>query len=214
MTPIGLASASILAALCAATLVAATPPVPDPGARWVAVGEVRYHARDALSAWSGAAAIDDLTVTLEPGDLGTLRLTAVVRPATFESGNFLRDRQARREVFESDVFPTATLVARAGADAAGRALPAEGAVDVALEAELTLHGVTRPYAIAATLARATPGVGGVGAVRAEAAFTVSIEAHGMRRPALVGLVTDDEVRVTVTATATAPPDPAPTPTTP
>jgi polyisoprenoid-binding protein YceI len=212
MTPIRLASASILAAVCAATLAAATPLAPGAGARWVAAGEVRYHARDALSAWSGAAAIDDLTVTLDPGDLGTLRLTAVVRTATFGSGNFLRDRQARREVFESDAFPTATLVARAGANAAGRALPAEGAVDVALEAELTLHGVTRPYAIVATLARATPGVAGMGAVRAEAAFTVSVEAHGMRRPALFGLLTDDEVRVTVTATAH--PDPAPTPTTP
>jgi polyisoprenoid-binding protein YceI len=180
--------------------------------RWEATGEVRYHARDALTAWIGVAEIASMSVMLDPNDLGTLRLTATVRTASFGSGNFLRDRQARREVFASDAYPIATLVARAGPDAAGRGIPATGAVAITLEAELTLHGVTRPYLVAAELQRAAPGADVAAAIHAEAAFTVSIEAHRMRRPSLLGLVTDDEVRVTVAATAH--PAPAPTPTTP
>jgi polyisoprenoid-binding protein YceI len=186
----------------------AQPAVP----RWEAAGEVRYHARDALTAWSGVAEIAAMDVTLDPDDLGTLRLTATVRTASFGSGNFLRDRQARREVFASDTYPSATLVARAGPAAAGRGLPATGAVAITLEAELTLHGVTRRYLVTAELRRAPPGTDGVAAIHAEAEFAVSIEGHGMRRPSLFGLVTDDEVRVTVAATAR--PAPAPTPTTP
>ena len=209
-------SATILVvAFLAVQVVALAPaqaPAQAPGPGWVAGGEFRYHARDALTDWSGVAEIAELDVSLDPEDLGTLRLTAIVRPASLVSGNFLRDRQGRREGFEVDAFPTATLVARAGPDAAGRRLPPEGAVDITLQGELTLHGVTRPYAIAAALARAAPGDDETGAIQAEAAFTVSMEAHGMRRPSLFGLVTDDEVRVTVTATAR--PDPAPTPTTP
>ncbi|MBW6454807.1 MAG: hypothetical protein K0A98_02890 [Trueperaceae bacterium] len=46
---------------------------------------------------------------------------------------------------------------------------------------------------------------------AEADFEVSLTAHGMRRPALLGLVTDDLVQVSLVATAR--PDPVPSPTT-
>jgi polyisoprenoid-binding protein YceI len=212
MTPKRPGGAAVLAvalALAQATMLA---PAQAPGARWVAAGEVHYHARDALTAWSGGAEIDELDVALDPDDLGTLRVTARVRPGSFGSGNFLRDRQARRELFEVDAFPTATLVARAHPDATGRGLPPQGTVDLVLEAELTLHGVTRPYPVTARLTRPASGEGEPATIHAEAAFTVSIEAHGMRRPSLFGLVTDDEVRVTVTVTAR--PGPAPTPTTP
>jgi hypothetical protein len=94
----------------------------DAGATWTAGGEVRYEARDALSAWSGVAEIADLVVTLDPEDLRTLRLAAVVQPASFSSGNFLRDLQARREVFQVDDHPEIRLTARA-ADRARHAPP-------------------------------------------------------------------------------------------
>jgi polyisoprenoid-binding protein YceI len=188
----------------------------DAGATWTAGGEVRYEARDALSAWSGVAEIADLVVTLDPEDLRTLRLAAVVQPASFSTGNFLRDLQARREVFQVDDHPEIRLTARAAADTPFRSLPAGGAVPLALDAELTLHGVTRAYRIEATLRRDGSGdalapAEAAARVHAEATFVVSLTAHGMRRPTLFGLVTDDEVRVVVAAWGH--PDPAPTPTT-
>jgi polyisoprenoid-binding protein YceI len=210
-----------IALLLVASCVVATVPVAtgtvasaalDAGAAWAARGEVRYEARDALSAWSGVAEIADLRVTFDPGDVRTLRLAAVVQPASFSSGNFLRDLQARREVFQVDAHPVARLDARAAADTPSRPLPVGGTLSLVLDAELTLHGVTRAYRIEASLSRGGPGdAAAADHVQAEASFVVSLTAHGMRRPTLFGLVTDDEVRVSVAASGH--PVPVPTPTT-
>lgn len=177
---------------------------------WNAAGEVRYEASDALAAWSGRAPLEAIELTLDPDDLGTLVLAVHVRPAAFDSRNPLRDGRARATVFEVGLHPVATLVGAAPPSERGvRIGPGETRV-VALEADLTLHGTTLPYRIDLTLTR--PTAGGDEPWRAEAAFAVSLTAHGMRRPALLGLVTDDEVRVSVQATGR--PVPPPTPTTP
>jgi polyisoprenoid-binding protein YceI len=209
--------ALLLVAACAvATATVATAAVAtaalDAGAAWTARGEVRYEARDALTAWSGVAEIADLVVTFDPEDIRTLRLAAVVHPASFSSGNFLRDLQARREVFQVDAHPEARLSARAAADTPFGPLPVGGTLSLVLDAELTLHGVTRAYRIEASLQRGGSGdAAEADHVHAEASFVVSLTAHGMRRPTLFGLVTDDEVRVSVAAWGH--PGPAPTPTT-
>jgi len=194
-------------ATCFGSLVARAQGAAPPA--WSAVGEVRYEARDALAAWSGVAPLAAIVATFDAADLRTLHLEASVAPAEFRSGNLLRDRAGRREVFESDLFPTASLTARPASGAGPRALPPGATATLALDAELTLHGVTRSYVIEVDVVRSGDGT----EVRAVATFVVSLEAHGMRRPTLLGLVTDDAVRVTVTATATEPRDPGPTPTT-
>jgi polyisoprenoid-binding protein YceI len=174
---------------------------------WVAAGEVRYEARDALASWSGVAAIRTFELDFDPDDPRSLHLTATVATADFRSGNVLRDRTARRDVFRTELFPTATLAARPALEAAVAALAPGGEATWLLDADLTLHGVTRRYRIEAAATRSDDGA----EVGAEASFVVSLEAHGMLRPSLLGLLTDDAVRVRVTATARL--DPAPTPTT-
>jgi polyisoprenoid-binding protein YceI len=176
---------------------------------WRTGGEVRYEARDALASWAGVAPLEALDLWFDPDDPGALRLEAVVLPAAFDSGNGLRDLRARRSVFDTERFPEARLVALAAPG--GGAAPAEPGATVALtlDAELTLHGVTLPYRLEVRLtvqadADEPP------RYLAETAFEVSLTAHGMRRPALLALVTDDLVRVSVTAWAHPGPGPSST----
>jgi polyisoprenoid-binding protein YceI len=208
------ATAAVVATVAIVPTGTVATAAPDAGAAWAARGEVRYEARDALSDWSGVAEIVDLVVTFDPEDVRTLRLAAVVHPASFSSGNFLRDLQARREVFRVDAHPEARLSARPAAGTPLRPLPVGGTLSLVLDAELTLHGVTRAYRIEASLRRGGSGDGGAAAevdhVHAEASFVVSLTAHGMRRPTLFGLVTDDEVRVSVVASGHPGPEPTPT----
>lgn len=199
---VGLAAAS--AAAREAGTTATSGPV------WRTDGEVRYEARDPLASWTGVAPLAALYLWFDPDDTGALRLEAVVVPAAFDSGNALRDGRARRSVFDSERYPEARLVAVA-APGQTVAAPEPGAtVSLALDAELTLHGVTLPYRLDVRLT-ARPDPDGTPRYHAEAAFDVSLTAHGMHRPSLLGLVTDDLVRVAVAVWAH--PDPAPSSTT-
>lgn len=181
----------LLALLLAAPAAAASAPVDAPRAgAWTASGEVVYEARDALATWRGRAALARATVAFDPGRPEALAVEAVVRPADFRSGNVARDANARITVFEVATHPEA--VARVTADPAAGPPRADGdGVEVPVSVALTLHGVTRVYPALARLAR--DGDGWVGTLE----LTVSVEAHGMRRPRLLGLVTEDAVRLEV-----------------
>jgi polyisoprenoid-binding protein YceI len=164
---------------------------------WQVAGEVRYVARDALASWSGVAPLAG-EATFDPNDPAGLLLRARVATAAFSSGNFLRDQRARARVFRSDAHPEALLVARAQGESPPLAVGAT--ITLALIAELTLAGVTRTYPIEATITTESAADGGM-RLRATATFAVSLTAHGMERPALLGLVTEDAVVVQVSATA-------------
>lgn len=197
-----------LAALLLGGVALATGAVSGDG--WRTSGEVRYLARDALASWSGSAPVRELRLSFDPRDPGSLRLEALVEPAAFDSGNRLRDGRARAAVFATDAFPEARLVAAAAGGPTTPALAPGAPVVLLLEGELTLHGVTLPYRFEARLS-AEEDDAGRPSYRAEADLDVSLTAHGMRRPSLLGLVTDDLVRVSLVATAR--PDPAPSSTT-
>jgi hypothetical protein len=62
---------------------------------------------------------------------------------------------------------------------------------VPIAVDLTLHGVTVRYAAEALLAPDGPDWTGT------AVLTLSLEAHGMRRPRLLGILTEDAVRLEV-----------------
>ena len=166
---------------------------------WQASGEVRYFARDALAAWSGVAPLAEALATFDPSLPGDIAFTARVETGRFSSGNFLRDQRARAQVFRSADHPEAILSAR-GTDASLPPLAAGGTLIVPLAATLTLAGVTLPYAIELTLTAALEPDGALG-IDVSTRFAVSLDAHGMVRPALLGLVTEDLVWVQVTATA-------------
>jgi polyisoprenoid-binding protein YceI len=163
---------------------------------WSGEGEVSYHARDQAASWSGVAPIGDHEAHFDPDNLASLRLEVQLAPASFNSGNGLRDAQARRTVFDVNRFPEARLEAAAASGTPSQPLVAGVATEVTLEGDLTLHGVTRRYPIVLQLLLSVDAAG-TPTIEAEGAFVVSLEAHGMRRPWLLGLLTEDEVRVEV-----------------
>ncbi len=182
----------LLAALvvAAAMAVPASAQEPGPPDAWTVEGEAVYEARDSLASWSGRAPLASAELRFDPVDPVDLDLTAVVRPAAFDSGNPLRDLNARRTVFEVDDHPEAIARATAApADGPPRRVPGGWAVPIAVD--LTLHGVTVRYAAEAQLDR--DGADWTGT----AVLTLSLEAHGMQRPRLLGILTEDPVRLEV-----------------
>jgi polyisoprenoid-binding protein YceI len=149
-----------------------------------------YEARDPLATWSGTAPLASAELRFDPTDPTTLELAAGVRPEAFDSGNLLRDANARRTVFEVAEHPEATAVAVAD-PTAGPARRAGAGWVVPIAVDLTLHGTTVRYAAEARLER--DGTDWTGT----ALLTLSLEAHGMRRPRLLGILTEDAVRLEV-----------------
>lgn len=174
---------------------------------WLVEGEIAYQARDQATSWRGVAALSEVQATFDLDDLRSLRLEARLAPAAFNSGNGLRDSMARRTVFDVAQFPEAVLQGSAAAGTTATPLLPGLATSLTLDASLTLHGVTRPLTITLQLLRSTD-ASGLPTVAGEASFVISLEAHGMRRPRLLGLLTDDEVLVVVQVVAR----PLPTPT--
>lgn len=186
---LGMVHRAILLLVWFAGCVAAAQPAPADASDWAVTGEVTYEARDALTTWTGTAPLTAV-LTFDPDAPASLRVAATVRPADFRSGAFLRDLTARRTVFEVDRFPEARAVV--GLDPAAPDPGWQGdRLHVDLIVDLTLHDVTRRYLVAAEATRAD------GAIHATASFEVSLEGHGMRRPSLLGLVTEDAVRLHV-----------------
>ncbi|MFN2321393.1 MAG: YceI family protein [Trueperaceae bacterium] len=187
-----LSAHQLLAALvlAAALTVPASAQESRPSGAWTVEGEAVYEARDSLASWSGRAPLVSAELRFDPADPADLDLTAVVPPAAFDSNNPLRDLNARRTVFEVDDHPEARARATADPDA-GPPRRVAGGWAVPIAVDLTLHGVTIRYAAEARLDR--DGAEWTGT----AVLTLSLEAHGMRRPRLLGIVTEDAVRLEV-----------------
>jgi polyisoprenoid-binding protein YceI len=183
--PVPLSVAGIL--LAAASALAQTQPTELlPG------HEVRYVARDQLTAWVGRAPLAELTLELDTGDLRRSRLRAVVHPADFDSGVAFRDATGRRTVFASDEHPEAVFELLA---VAGEALDLPEPSDRTLRATGTLEirGVRREIEADVTLARRGD------EVDVRATFAVSLEAFGLSAPRFLMLVAEDHVAVEVEA---------------
>ncbi len=157
---------------------------------WVVEGEAVYVARDPLASWSGRAPLAFAELRFDPVDPVDLELTARVHPSDFDSGNPLRDLDARRTVFDVADHPAASAHATADPEAGPpRRVPGGWAVPIAVD--LTLHGVAVRYAAEALLERDGENWTGT------AVLVLSLEAHGMRRPRLLGILTEDAVRLEV-----------------
>jgi len=157
-------------------------------------GSVTYSARDARGSWQGTAPLTSLTLTPEAGGL---RVSAVLEPGGFSSGNFIRDGNARFTVFEVGRYPTATLTGTLPLDDALTGPEPRSRTQTApFTGELTLHGVTRSLTFPVTVTRA-------GAqVSAEGTFAVLLSDFNMTRPSLFGVVVDDRVEVSASLTGT------------
>lgn len=155
------------------------------------VGEVRYHAADQRSAWTGVAPLHVERLDADLAALDEARLEALVRVADLRSGNALRDYQARAGVFDAANHPEVRF----------RLTEVVGGLDPSLDVPqplellgvLTVRGVERTVRVAASV------VVGAAHVEVTARFEVSLETFGIAAPRFLTLVVDDAVAIEVDA---------------
>lgn len=149
---------------------------------------VEYEASDPNGVWQGRAPLETLALTFDDEALSELSLEATLDPGKFNSGNVIRDANARRGVFETGQYPTITLSAR-GVQADAVSLAEGETKRVELLGRLEMHGVTNEVTVPAEVSRED------GTLRAEGAFDVLLSDYNMNRPSFLGTTVDDEVTV-------------------
>ena len=149
---------------------------------------IEYEASDPSGAWQGRAPLETLELTFDDEALGELSLEATLDPGKFDSGNFIRDANARRGVFETGQYPVITLSAE-GVQADAASLAEGETRRVTLVGRLEMHGVTNEVTVPAEVSRES------GTLRAEGAFDVRLSDYNMDRPSFLGTTVDDEVTV-------------------
>ena len=150
-------------------------------------GEVTYHAQDQRERFTGRAPIARLELTRDPQQLARLQLVVAVATGRFDSGNFIRDANARRTLFDSRTYPEATFTSPV--ERAFLQLADGESMRVTLEGELNIRGTTRRLAVPLTLARQGE------TLHAEGGFTVRLGDYDLPRPTFLWLQVEDEVEV-------------------
>ena len=158
---------------------------------------VEYTASDPSGSWSGRAPVASLTFKLDPNNVRTAQLSVTVQPGAFDSGNFIRDANARRVVFETGQYPDITFELAALQTSKNNLEDGE-TLHLTLFGTLTMHGVSHDLTTPATVNRS-------GATfTASGAFDVLLSDYGMRRPSFFGTEVDDRVQLTFDIQARAP----------
>ena len=151
---------------------------------------IEYRASDSNDTWQGRAPLETLTLIFDSEALNSLSLEATLDPGKFDSGNFIRDANARRGVFETGEYPTVTLSAQ-GIEAQTNtvSLAAGETKQVKLRGSLELHGVTREVSVPVEVSREGD------TLRATGEFSVLLSDYNMDRPSFLGTTVNDEVTV-------------------
>ena len=153
---------------------------------------IEYEASDPNGAWQGRAPLETLELTFNDEALNDLRLEATLEPGKFDSGNLIRDANARRGVFETGEYPSVTLRAE-GVEADTASLAVGETKRVRLVGRLDMHGVSQEVTVPAEVSRDTGQSGEV--LRAEGSFSVLLSDYSMDRPSFLGTTVNDEVTV-------------------
>ena len=140
--------------------------------------------------WSGKAPIDKIDLEFDPGKPLETKFKAVVRPDKFDSGNGIRDANARGNVFETGDFPEITLASLEVTGDAKR-LPVGEARTYKVRSKLTLHGVTREIDLN------VKAVWNGAKLTATSSFKVNLGDYKLGRPQLFFITVDEAVRLEI-----------------
>lgn len=147
---------------------------------------VSYAARTPSHAWEGRAPVEVLRLQFDDeAPNRNLDLEIVLEAASFSSGNFARDINARRTVFETGLYPEITFTGKRLSG--GTDLSKNGEYERELSGTLTMHGVTRELTTPLTLTRRGANLSVSGS------FEVLLSDFEMERPSLFGSVVEDSV---------------------
>ena len=145
-----------------------------------------YTGSSVLHSWMGISDQPTGTLTFDPADPSTAHIIIAAPVASFDSGNGSRDRKMR-DVMDVERFPSVTVAIRS--IRVEQWAEDEGRGRWELRGDLTFHGITRPVEAEADVTLR----GGV--LTASGSFPVSLTAHAIDRPRLVGISIGDEITV-------------------
>ncbi len=153
---------------------------------------VTYFASAGADKWSGQAPLETLNWNLDLKRPLETDFTATVRPAKFNSGNGIRDDNARNNVFKVARFPVISIKSSSLSGEKRTLISGESRTFKA-KVKLELGGITKDLEIPLEIAYD----GNTRRLTAESTFTISLDAHKLERPEFLWLKTDDAVRLEV-----------------
>ena len=140
--------------------------------------------------WSGKAPIEKIDLEFDPGKPLETKFKAVVRPDKFDSGNGIRDANARGNVFQTGDFPEITLTSLEVSGDAKR-LPVGEARNYKVRAKLNLHGVAREVDLNVKT------VWDGAKLTASSSFKINLSDYKLGRPQLFFITVDEAIRLEV-----------------
>lgn len=153
---------------------------------------VRYFASAGADKWSGVAPIETLSWDIDLKRPLETKFVATVRPAQFNSGNGIRDDNARNSVFKVARFPVITIRSL-GISGDRRTILSGDTRQFKAKVRLELGGISQDLEIPIEIVYDLNDR----SLKIESEFKVSLDAHKLERPEFLWLKTDDTVRLEV-----------------
>ena len=165
----------------------------DPSLRQVALepaSAITFHASDAFGGFDGKAPVAAFSMELDPERPASAQGSVDVKSDAVTTGNFLRDVNAARTVFESSRYPTIRYtLSSVHADPAS--LRDGGGADLTVRGRLRMHGIEREVAAHGEVSRHGD------RLEATLSMPVRLSDFGMTRPRFLTVVVEDTVQVHV-----------------
>ncbi len=149
-----------------------------------------FHASDPLGGFDGEAPIASASIAMDLRNVAGIQGTLLLSSDAVTTGNFLRDVNAHRTVFEASRYPTIDYRVSA-VEAQPSSLADGGAVDVVVTGRLRMHGVARDVVARGEVTRSGDRLDAI------LKMQVRLSDFGMTRPRFFTVVVADVVQVRV-----------------
>lgn len=171
---------------------------------------VQFRSKAPLETVVGTTSAIRGEISVDSQDVSQISGRLVVDLASFDTGIGLRNDHMREQFLHTDEYPEAVLVLLAARPKNGKSLQDGKTLELEVDGDLTLHGVTRPVTVEAevtyhqeseqTRARAAGDL-----INVDAQFEIKLTDFDIERPKMLILKVADEVQLKVEAVATSVP---------
>lgn len=163
---------------------------PVTGTLDASASKVSFEAHDALEKIDGTLPVISGVVRFDPLHASHAHALVSLDPSGIDTGNVLRDTNARRALFHVDRYPS--IVYRLDQVTLTSALlPVGGTAGFSARGRLTLAGATHLVSTTGTVER------GARRLTVDATFPIRLTDFGMKPPRLLFITVADEVNVTI-----------------
>ncbi len=149
---------------------------------------VQYQATDPRETVTGQSSIKTLEFRFDPQNLRRSSLLITLDASKFDSGNIIRDTNARRTVFDSELYPEIVFSLTTLNSEVNEVLEGQ-AQAIELVGDLAMHGVSKEITVNAQILLE----GNV--LTTTGAFTVLLSDFEMSRPSFLVWTIEDEVEL-------------------